>query len=351
MGNNIFYKPRKRLMLIYTGGTIGMIKNPETGALDTFNFDHLCKHVPEFKQFDYVIHNYQFDPPIDSSDMKPELWAKLVKIIDYNYDNFDGFVILHGTDTMAYTASALSFMLENLGKPVVLTGSQLPIGALRTDGKENLLTAIELAAAQDKNGHPLVPEVCVFFGHQLFRGNRCTKTSSESFNAFASFNYPSLATSAINIHFNDSAIHKIANQRPFKAHTDVSSEVIAFTLFPGIQPVLVKQVFAMDCVKGIVLRTFGSGNAPREQWLIDAISEATKNGKVIVNVTQCQSGGVEMGIYETGRQLIEAGVISGHDITVEAAITKLMVLFGRGFRASEVRQLMSQSLVGELTDL
>lgn len=339
---------RKRLMLIYTGGTIGMIRNPETGALETFNFDHLTKHVPELAQFDYIIHNYQFDPPIDSSDMHPELWAKIVKIIDYNYDSFDGFVILHGTDTMAYTASALSFMLENLAKPVILTGSQLPIGVLRTDGKENLLTAIELAAAQDEDGHPLVPEVCVFFGQHLFRGNRCTKANSERFNAFRSYNYPALAKTGININYDLAAIRKTPI-RPFKAHTDIDTGVIALTLFPGIQKELIDNVMNMKNVKGIILRTFGAGNAPTHPWLREAIRQATDNGKVIVNITQCQSGGVTMGLYETGRQLQEAGVVSGHDMTIEAAITKLMTLFGRGFRASEVRQLMTTDIAGETT--
>lgn len=345
-----FYKPRKRLMLIYTGGTIGMIRNPETGSLETFNFDHLRKHVPEISEFDYVIHSYQFDPPIDSSNMSPELWAKIVKIIDYNYDKFDGFVILHGTDTMAYTASALSFMLENLGKPVILTGSQLPIGVLRTDGKENLLTAIELAAAQDADGHPLVPEVCVFFGQHLFRGNRCTKSNSEHFNAFSSYNYPALAKTGININYNPSAIRKINASKPFTPHYEADNSVVALTLFPGIMPQLICDILQMKNIKGVILRTFGSGNAPTEQWLIDAISKATEQGKIIINITQCQSGGVTMALYETGRQLLDAGVVSGHDMTIEAAITKLMILFGRGFRTSEVRQLMSTNIAGELSE-
>jgi len=345
-----FNNPRKRLLLIYTGGTIGMIRNSETGALETFNFDHLTKHVPEIGEFDYVINNYQFNPPIDSSDMTPELWAKIVRIIDENYDNYDGFVILHGTDTMAYTASALSFMLENLGKPVILTGSQLPIGVLRTDGKENLLTAIELAAAQDKDGHPKIQEVCVFFGQHLYRGNRCTKSNSEHFNAFSSYNYPALAKTGININYNIPAIHKMTASKPFTPHTEADSSVVALTLFPGITQDLIEGVLQLPNIKGIILRTFGSGNAPTQEWLIDAIRRATDNGKVIINITQCQSGGVTMGLYQTSRHLMNAGVVSGHDMTIEAAITKLMILFGRGFRASEVRHLMSTSIAGELTE-
>ncbi len=335
-------------MLIYTGGTIGMIRNPESGALDTFNFEHLLKHVPELSQFDYVIRSYQFDPPIDSSDMEPSLWVKLVKIIAYNYDNFDGFVILHGTDTMAYTASALSFMLENLSKPVILTGSQLPIGVLRTDGKENLITAIELAAAQDEEGNPLVPEVCVLFGQELLRGNRTTKSSSENFHAFTSYNYPPLARMGINMNYDFASIHKPEPGAKLIPHLEYDPSVLAITLFPGIRKEIIEHVFELEDVKGYVLRTFGSGNAPRRDWLTNAIKKATAAGKVIVNVTQCQCGGVEMGLYETGNHLQQAGVVSGQDITIEAAITKLMVLFGRGHSAEEVRELMSKPMCGEL---
>lgn len=335
-------------MLIYTGGTIGMIRNPESGALETFNFEHLRKHVPELNQFDYTINSYQFTPPIDSSDMEPPLWIELVNIIHANYYLYDGFVILHGTDTMAYTASALSFMLENLTKPVILTGSQLPIGVLRTDGKENLITAIELAAASDDNGKPLVPEVCVFFGQHLLRGNRTTKSSSENFNAFSSYNYPPLARTGININYNLQNIRQPDNTLPFTPHTEYDPNVLAITLFPGICRETIEHIFNSPHVKGYVLRTYGSGNAPRRDWLINAIKKATAEGKVIVNITQCQCGGVEMGLYETGIQLLQAGVVSGHEMTIEAAITKLMILFGRGYNSDEVRRLMNCSLSGEL---
>ena len=339
----------RRVMLIYTGGTIGMIKNPLTGALDTFNFDHLMKHVPELAEFDYQLSSYAFNPPIDSSDMHPRLWAKLADIIAEYYDRTDGFVVLHGTDTMAYTASALSFMLKNLQKPVVLTGSQLPIGVLRTDGKENLINAIELAAAVDSVGNPKVQEVCVCFGQQLLRGNRVTKCSAENFSAFKSYNCQPLAVTGVNIAFNDKVLVRPTAGGVFTTHTQMDSSVIAITLFPGISRKVIEHVFSYKDIKGVVLRTFGSGNAPRLPWLTDAIRKATEEGKVVVNITQCQMGAVHMGLYETGNQLRLAGVVSGHDMTVECAVTKLMYLFGQGYPQEEVMRLMDIPIAGELT--
>jgi len=341
---------RRRVLIIYTGGTIGMIRNPETGALETFNFEHLMKHVPELREFDYSIRSYPFEPPIDSSDMKPELWAKLVKIIDYNYNSFDGFVILHGTDTMAYTASALSFALENLAKPVILTGSQLPIGVLRTDGKENLINAIELAAACDEQGQACVPEVCVCFGDHLYRGNRTTKCNAESFSAFTSYNLPPLAVTGININYNHHLIHRPQPDAPFTPHMQFEPAVLAITLFPGLSQSIFEPIFSLPEVKGIVLRTFGTGNAPSEQWLAQAITRATQQGKVVVNITQCQSGCVEMRRYQTGNQLLKAGVVSGHDMTVECAVTKLMHLFAlHPDDPQTVRRLMATSIAGEIS--
>ncbi len=340
---------RPSVLLIYTGGTIGMRENAETGALENFNFNLILDEVPELKRFDYKIHAFTFDPPIDSSDMGLEHWSKLVKIIDSNYNLFDGFVILHGTDTMAYTASALSFMLENLGKPVILTGSQLPIGKLRTDGKENLITAIEIAAARHKNGTPIVPEVCIYFKEKLMRGNRTTKINAEQFNAFRSFNYPDLATAGMHIKFNEVAIRKPDPSKPFKPHYLVDPNVVVLTLFPGIQRRLVHSVLNIPGLKAVVIRTFGAGNAPQLQWFKEELRDANDRGLLLVNITQCQAGCVHMGLYETSLPLLEAGVVSGYDSTPECAIAKLMFLLGHKMKKEKLREMMDSNLCGEIT--
>lgn len=337
------------VLLIYTGGTIGMVRNPETGALESFNFDLLLEQVPELKRFDCRISTHTFVPPIDSSDMMPGHWASLVQIIDANYHFFDGFVILHGTDTMAYTASALSFMLENLGKPVILTGSQLPMGMLRTDGKENLITAIEIASAQRADGSPMVPEVCIYFKEKLLRGNRTTKINAEQFNAFRSFNYPELATAGINIRYNETLIRRPDPLKPMKPHFEVDTNVMVLTLFPGIQQAVVHTILHQSGLKAVVLRTFGAGNAPQIPWLKEELTEARRKGIVLVNITQCQAGSVHMGLYGTSLPLMDAGLVSGYDSTPECAITKLMFLLGRGLSAGEICQMMDSDIAGEIT--
>lgn len=347
--NNNFTIYKRKILLIYTGGTIGMIKNPDSGTLEAFDFEHLSLHLPELAEFDCEIQAYQFNPPVDSSDMSPVLWGDIVRVIADFYDKIDGFVILHGTDTMAYTASALSFMLEHIRKPVILTGSQLPIGVLRTDGKENIINAIELAAQTDDNGDPIIQEVAVYFDQKLLRGNRTTKCSADNFSAFTSYNCEPLATTGINIKYNQPLLLRPDADASFLPHFDMDSSVIAITLFPGISPHIIEHVFVSEDIKGVVLRTFGAGNAPRKQWLIDAISHASENGKIVINITQCQQGSVEMGIYATGYQLRKAGVVSGHDMTVECAVTKLMFLLAQNLPPHDIRRLMEQPLAGELT--
>ena len=340
---------QSKVLLIYTGGTIGMNRNPQTGALEPFDFEHLLLRVPELEQFDMQIDTYQFSPPIDSSDMSPRLWTDLSHVIADRYDLYDGFVVLHGTDTMAYTASALSYMMENLTKPVIFTGSQLPIGQLRTDGKENLITSIEIAADKDADGHARVPEVGIYFNGHLLRGNRTTKQSADEFNAFESFNYPHVVDAGVNITYHRERILRPDFAMPMKPHFRLDNNVIIFSLFPGIREDLIRHIIHTPNLKAIVMRTFGSGNAPQSPWLINALREGTRHGKVIVNISQCMQGRVEMGRYDTGYHLQEAGVLSGYDATVESAVTKLMFLQSLYDDPDQVRRLMNSSIRGEIT--
>lgn len=348
--NNKQVSPRlNKVLLIYTGGTIGMGHNPDTGALEPLNFDHLLSNFPEFALLPTEVDTYQFTPPIDSSDMSLRRWAQLVRIIADNYEAYDGFVVLHGTDTMAYTASALSFMLENLTKPVILTGSQLPIGQLRTDGKENLLTSIELAAAFGEDGRPMVPEVCIYFSGRLLRGNRSTKESADGFNAFNSFNYPHLCEAGVEFQFNPHYILKPDYSKPMIPHRSMDPNVVVFSLFPGIQENVVRHMFEAPELRGIVMRSFGSGNAPQKPWLMRLLKDATQRGVTVVNISQCVAGFVKMGRYDTGFQLQDAGVVSGGDSTVESAITKLMFLQAHYKDVRAIRSLMGRSICGEIT--
>ena len=338
-----------KVLLIYTGGTIGMNRNPRTGALEPFNFESLLSNVPELQQVSTEIATFQFNPPIDSSDMSPERWVDLAHVITNNYNLYDGFVILHGTDSMAYTASALSYMLENLTKPVILTGSQLPIGQVRTDGKENVITSIEIASAKYQDGKAMVPEVCIYFNGHLMRGNRTTKQSADNFNAFESFNYGHLADAGVNINYHTSRILMPDYSKSVQPRFVLDPSVIVFTVFPGIQEDLIRHVLMSPKLRSIVMRTYGSGNAPQYPWLMNALKEATGKGKIIVNISQCMAGSVEMGRYDTGYQLKEAGVISGHDSTVESAVTKLMYLQGIYSDWHQVKNYMQRSIRGEIS--
>ncbi len=338
-----------KVLLIYTGGTIGMGHNAQTGALEPLDFNHLVDSMPEFRLIKTQIDVYQFTPPIDSSDISPERWAFLVRIISRNYNNYDGFVILHGTDTMAYTASALSFMLGNLTKPVILTGSQLPIGQLRTDGKENLVTSIELAAMKNDDGHAMIPEVCVYFSGRLLRGNRTTKINADGFYAFESFNYPHLCDAGVNFTFHSHHVLSPHFDKPLSPHLAMDSNVVVLSLFPGLQENIIRGVLGIDSLRSIVMRTFGSGNAPQQPWFLRLLKKASERGIVIVNISQCVAGTVEMQRYGAGYQLQDIGVVSGHDSTVEAAVTKLMYLQACYNDTNIIRKMMNDSIAGEIT--
>ena len=310
------------ILILNTGGTIGMVMDTESGALKPFNFDNLFDQLPTLKLFNYKIDNYCFEPLIDSSNINPENWAKIADVILQKYEDYDGFVILHGSDTMAYTASALSFMLQNLNKPVIFTGSQLPLGMIRTDGRENLLTAVEIAAAKEDET-PIVPEVCIYFENQLFRGNRTHKFNAQNFEAFRSFNYPALADAGVTLDYHRNVIHK-PNFKKLKVFKKLYTNISLLKLFPGISKDTVEAVLKTKNLKALILETYGSGNAPKSDWFINLLTEAINKGLIVFNVTQCQVGKVEMGKYETAIPLKHAGVISGRDITTEAAIAKIM---------------------------
>lgn len=341
---------RPRILMIYTGGTIGMKENPDTKALEPFDFNHLIDNVPKLKMLDYDIAHHQFQTPIDSSDMNPHYWGQIAKVIADNYNDFDGFVVLHGTDTMAYTASALSFMLQRLSKPVIITGSQLPIGEVRTDGEENLITALQIAAARDTDGWPMVREVAILFENSLWRGNRSTKRSADNFDAFSSNNYPELAKVGLGITFNKDALWRspvVAS--PLDVHYSMDTNIVFLDLFPGIQENVVRHILNTPGLKGLVIKTFGAGNCSGEKWFFDAIKEAEDKGIVVVNVTQCPNGEVDPHRYKTGLELANTGVVPGHDLTSEAALTKLMYLLGLGLKDTEVKHYMECNLCGEMS--
>ncbi len=335
-----------QILIIYTGGTIGMMSDPATKVLKPINFEQIMDNVPELDRLNCKIKVHSFDKIIDSSNMNPEIWSELAGLIEANYDKVDGFVILHGSDTMSFTASVMSFMLENLGKPVIFTGSQLPISAIRTDAKENLMTAIEIANAK-KNDHARVPEVCIYFDYKLFRGNRSFKYNSSKFEAFRSPNYPVLAESGVHLRFSVNDIRQ-PGEGPMVVHKKLISDIGVLKLYPGISPKVVENILDAD-VRGIVMETFGAGNTTTDQWFVDLLKKAIDSGKVILDISQCKVGTVELGRYETSRLLKDIGVANGYDMTFESAVTKMMFLLGQYDNPWIVKEMLETDLRGEIT--
>lgn len=339
---------KPNILLIYTGGTIGMIKDADTGALKAFDFDSILTRIPEIRLLDCNVETISFEEPIDSSNMNPKYWADIAQIIETNYQDFDGFVVLHGSDTMSYSASALSFMLENLEKPVIFTGSQLPIGDLRTDAKENLITSIQMASLLEE-GIPVIREVGLYFEYKLYRGNRTTKINAEHFEAFESFNYPNLAESGVHLNVNKEYLRRAKRNQNLIVRKKMNTNVGILKLFPGISKSLIQTILKCNTLEGLILETYGAGNATNEDWFVELLKNAISNGLHIINVSQCAGGSVNMGQYETSSRLKSIGVISGRDITTEAAITKLMYLLGENISHSEFKTTFETSLRGEMT--
>ena len=339
-----------KVLLISTGGTITMVRDKASGALVPADMETFKAYMPELFAGEIQVAIEAFTPLIDSSDIGPQIWEQVARMVVSHYDEYDGFVVLHGTDTMSYSASALSFMLENLSKPVVFTGSQLPVGVLRSDAKENLLTAIEIAAAKDEDGNAIVPEVTIYFEDRLFRANRTTKRNAEHFSAFNSYNYPALAKAGVHITYQPHLVHYSDLSQPLRLHTKFDTNVAVLKLFPGIQPAVVRAVLRTRGLKGVVLETFGAGNAPSDKWLYRELKAAVEKGIIIVNKTQCNTGSVEMGLYAVSLNLMKAGVLSGYDITTEALLTKMMLLLGENpDDTAIVRRLLGEDLCGEIT--
>ncbi len=339
---------KRKIFLIYTGGTIGMQKDEKTKSLKPVNFHRLLSNIPEIHNSQFDIETYAFSPAIDSANAGPELWIKLVELIEIHYTLFDGFVILHGTDTMAYTASALSFLLENLSKPIIFTGAQLPLGELRTDGKENLITSIEIAG-EKKDGVAVVPEVCIYFENKLLRGNRSTKYSAEHFNAFRSVNYPALAEVGLHIRYNYPAINYPLSFKNLIVHKQIDTRIGLLKIFPGITPEFVEPLISSNNIRALIIETFGSGNAMTHRWFLETLEKMIKKGVLIINVSQCFGGSVDMKRYHTSLMLEEIGVLSGYDSTTEAMVTKLMFLLGKYNTPHEIIPLLHKSLRGEIS--